>query len=174
MANARGRTAPRTRRKTFWDGQVFTLEPTTGVRNAVTIIAEAVLENVPNATLVRMRGNGLVMVEAIGAAGASAVVGMGIIAVNGNAFAAGAASLPSPVNDVGTSWIWQDWYPLHVNNALETSGLLGTQALRFQIDNKAMRKMSVNEVLVMVVENFVISGTMTVTVQGAVRILFKR
>ena len=157
----------------FWEGSNGTFAIATGGSAIQTIVTEAALENTPNPTLIRVRGEVIVMVTAIGAANAKAICSLGLIIQSNAAIAAGAGAMPQPNADVGSDFLWHRMVPLHVDNAIDTEGKLGTQASRFEIDNKAMRKFGLNQGLVLNVQNTVLVSTMSFEVTFAMRLLFK-
>ena len=172
MANRR--FAPRAVcRPTFWEGGNIIQEIVTGATTVSSVVAEANLENVPQSTLVRIRGAALISVNAIGASGAKGLAVMGIKLATAAAVAGG--TVESPNADIGFDWIWWQVVGLSVENTLVTPGIDGTTATtRVMIDSKAMRKVGLNSVFVFVTTNVVMESTMTIEVQGAVRVLFKR
>ena len=169
-----GRTLVRTpKRPTFWEGAnvIFTLP--TASASVVTIVSEAVLENTPNPTLVRVHGDVIVNVTARTAAGDNALISMGMIAQSAAAIAAGVAAMPTPGTDIGSPWLWHRQVLVRSNVApVNGTDILGNRSI--MVDNKAMRKFDLNQGLVMVVQNQVGVGTITVTIAAAFRILFKR
>jgi len=172
---ANRRFAPRAvRRPTFWEGGVIFNTNATGATVAATLIPEANLENVPNSTLIRIRGEVLCVVTAIGAAASRAIFSMGIKFATASAVAA--ASVESPLTDIGSDWIWWQSVAMDSSNTLAApvpDGL--TVAKRVEIDSKAMRKQSgLNKVLVFVTQNTVVTSTQTITALGSARVLFKR
>ena len=159
----------------FWEGASFSQLLTTGTAAVLTAVSEATIENIPNPTLVRVRGEGAVYVTAIGASGAQAIVSVGLIKVTARALAAGVASLPTPGTDTGSDWLWHKDVPLGVRGSLGAdSESLGAHVARFEIDNKAMRKFEPNEVLVIVFENVALVGTQSTQITVAMRFLFKK
>jgi len=134
-----------------------------------TLVAEALLENVPEPTLVRVRGTYGYSETALDG---SAVLTLGIMVVNEPALTAGVASVPQPQNDIGSDWLWWDSVPLlNVATAGEDPLRTGVRT----IDSKAMRKIKNNQVLVLMTQVTGIGAAAgVVTVVGAVRVLFKR
>jgi len=169
-----GRTLVRTpKRPTFWEGANAAFTVATGASATVTVVTEATLENTPNPTLIRIHGDLIVNVTARTAAQDSACIAVGLIAQSRAAIAAGVASMPLPGTDIGSPWIWHRLINVRSNVApVNGTDLLGNRSIL--IDNKSMRKFDLNQGLVMVVENTVITGTITVTLQAAFRFLFKR
>ena len=167
------RAAPR--RRSTWEGSAIAASMTTGVQTQQAIVSEALLENVPNPTVVRMRGELLVRVTAAGAAGATARMVMGIKLATASAFAAGGASVESPNTEIGGDWIWWQSVTMH-NAAALVSGSNNDNVgilTRVPIDSKSMRKVKINEVLILVFHNVVVGGTQSITVTGTVRVLLK-
>jgi len=163
------------KRGMFWEGAALAFTNATGTASVLTVVSETTLETIPNPTLIRVRGQGIVYATAIGASGAQAMIGIGLIKVTAKALAAGVASLPTPGTDSGSDWLWHSDYPIGVRGSLGAdSESDGSHVTRFDIDNKAMRKFEPNEVLVMVVENVALTSTVTVQVTVGFRILFKK
>ena len=172
---ARRRFVPqKVRRPTFWEGTDFNQNVTTGAAIIQSLVSEAVLENSPNPTLIRMRGEGLVTLTASAATPGRCVAFLGIKLTTAAALAGAAVELPS--TDIGSEWIWWTAIPLFLSGgsvaAPNSDGR--TIVRRFMIDSKAMRKVTQNQVLVMVAQNVVVTSTQTFDVLGGLRILFKR
>ena len=136
-------------------------------------VSEAEMENVPNPTLIRIRGEFVVRLSAEAAAGSQTLLSMGLIIQSARAIAAGVGGMPVPFGGIASDWIWHRNVPL-------SSGAGGLnpadpgQNTRFEVDNKSMRKFDFNQGLVLVIQNSVITSTATVEVVGGLRILFKR
>ena len=115
-------------------------------------------------TLARIRGRFEIIMDGATAAqdGVAGAFGIGI--VSGDAFAAGAASVPKPSTDPDWSWIYHRHIILH---ALTTSSAIRES---FDIDSKAMRKTKNNEVLFGMV-SLVEDGSITVDYEFNTRIL---
>ncbi len=161
------------RRPTFWEGSVNEFTLATGVRGFTTAVSEAILENSPNPTLVRVRGEAILTINARTAAGDDAVLGLGLIPQSAAAIAAGVASMPNPVTDIGSPWIWHQMISMRTNIAPPNgTDILGN--VRIPIDNKSMRKFDLNQGLVLVAQNLAVQGTLTIRVVVTLRILFKR
>ncbi len=115
---------------------------------------DAFANGLPRPTVVRNRGEVTVRPQAFSSDVAiSGAFGIGI--VSDSAFAAGAASVPSPFSDAnwGGWFVWQSFSML-----LEVStdvGRLGVteSGAHYQVDSKAMRKIGDDETLVMVAES---------------------
>ncbi len=120
-------------------------------------------------TIVRIRGE-LILSSLMNAATDSFQAAAGFIMVSDEAFAAGAASIPSPQSDADDDWIWHQWCSVQ-------SGVLGAPGqgteFRFDIDNKAMRKFPGGKTLVGVLETFNEVGTVVIDTIINTRILVK-
>ena len=172
---ARRRFVPqRVRRPTFWVGGFINQTITTGVVGTTPVVTEAALENVPDPTLVRCRGDLLVQMVSSVATPGRVHVAMGLIVVRATALAVPA--VPGPVSRVDSDWLWWTLVSLNVSGgsvaAPNSDG--STVVHRVTIDSKAMRKIKPNEAVVFVTENFAVTSTQTVDVLGGVRILLKR
>ena len=154
------------KRRVAWEG-AFGSSLASGAGSFVTtLISEAVLEARPAPTLVRCRGEFWAKSQT---SAVNARVTAGIIVVTAKALAAGVASLPTPLTDVGSDWLWWDTYA----TAWQTGEPIETGGFRRVIDSKAMRKVGLNQVVVMVVEVTSISGTPSVDIVFGVRMLLK-
>ncbi len=161
------------RRPTFWEGSSAEFTLATGVRQAFVVVTEATLENTPNPTLIRIHGDVIANISARTAADDSAVLAMGIIPQSAAAIAAGVTAMPQPFDDIGSPWLWHRMISMRSNIAPPNgSDLLGN--LRIVIDNKSMRKFDLNQGLVLVVQNLVRTGTLTIKGVTTHRFLFKR
>ena len=172
---AHRRNFPRAaRRRTSWEGSNVALSLTTAVQAQQSLVTEAVLETFPNPTVVRIRGELIVGVTASGGAGSNTNLTMGIKLTTASAFAAGGASVESPNTEIGSDWIW--WYaaPTRVADAIGSGSGTNVGVLdRVHVDSKAMRKVSPNQVLILVVHNVVGGSTQTIAVNGTIRVLLK-
>ena len=169
-----GRTLVRApKRGMFWEGADVADQVASAAVVFSTVVTEANLESVPNPTLIRVRGSVLVTVSAIGAAGAVGLLSLGLIKQSSRAIAAGVGSMPVPFGQIESDWLWHTMVPLVVRVAItETDD--PAQVHRLEIDNKAMRKFEPNEALVLIGQNTVVSGTMTIDYCAAMRFLFKK
>ena len=118
-------------------------------------------------TLTRVRGNWAGhMVPA--AASDSMIVGLGLIVVSTDAFVAGAASVPSPLEDLNAEWVWHQLIVFSPSQTTETQTALD-QYDRGSIDSKAMRKMNEAEVLGFVWDGLRLAGSPTFDGIAAIR-----
>ncbi len=172
---ARRRFIPqRVRRPTFWAGVAVNQTITTGASVVTTVVSEADLENVPDPTLVRCRGDVLVQMTASAATPGRVVITMGIIVVRATALAVPA--VPSPLTRGDSDWIWWTAVGLNISGGSVAAPNSDGRSIvkRVMIDSKAMRKIKPNEAIVFVMENIVLTSTQTVDVLGGLRLLLKR
>ncbi len=170
----RGRFSSGPKRSMFWEGALVDLSNATGVNTVATVIAEANFEEVPNPTIVRIRGYVNLRATVVGAGDARTQIRMGIIVVTAKAFAAGVASIPVPGTDIGSDWMWWDTRTLVTESATpsEDTGIGLNRSV--EVDNKAMRKVGLNQLLVFVVENTGLNSSITVQTTASLRVLIKR
>jgi len=169
-----GRTLVRSvKRSTFWEGGSTQFSIPTASVAVATVVTEAELENIPNPTLIRIHGSVLISVTARTAAADSAVISMGMILQSAAAVTAGVGSMPLPFTDIGSAWIWHRQVLVRSLIAPPNGTDLAGN-VRITIDNKAMRKVNPNQALVMIVQNTVQTGTITVSISSAQRLLFKK
>jgi len=173
MANARARMT-RQRRPTFWVGasESALVTQAAGVTRVTTLVSEAVLEESPNPTLVRIRGEFIAHAGGAAGVGTSVRWGAGIYLATARAVAAGITAILRPVTDADSGeWIW--WATGTVTESIVGSTDSVQQTQRVLIDNKAMRKVGQNQVLIGVVEAISGAGQNLDSSIGT-RILFKR
>ena len=121
-------------------------------------------------TIYRCRGNLLALLD-VQAAGNVNLLGVGLMVASDAQVAAGATAFPSPIDAVDADWIWHSFLPLKSETGTQ-SDLLGGQVARMEIDTKAMRKVKMNDNLVMVADGQQLAGTGVVDAIAAVRVLF--
>ena len=131
-------------------------------------------------TLVRTRGSLLVQLVTASNAGDGFHGAFGIAKANSPALTAGIASLPTPnIEDDWDGWIYHRYFELIAGGAIsEASGSNEPgqgavhQALRVEIDSKAMRKVAIEEGFYMAID-VIIVGTATMFWTANSRMLFK-
>ena len=168
------------RRTTFWESASSTamvamdIGGTTQVVQA--IVTEASLDNVPNPTLVRVRGE---IFSQLGAAanaqGDAILVAHAIQVVDAKQFAIGPTALPMPITNNSEDFLWYGSSILAQN---DQTTVLNNQSNfdRIHVDSKSMRKISINQVLVMCTEIALLSGGTGEDINFALilRMLFKK
>jgi len=167
----RGSQAPR--RTAFWEGALIDFSLASGTSAIAAAISEATLENVPNPTIVRVRGNVHLVATAVGGTLARANITLGLMVVDARAFAAGAGSLELPGTDLGSDWMWWDTRTLEQTSATVVDDSTGIRK-DIHVDNKAMRKVGLNQLLVFFAQGVVLNSAVTTQVTASLRILIKR
>ncbi len=169
MANRRFVARPR-KRVMSWQGVNVDISDLTVVTPIfITAISEAILETFPTPTLVRTRGGLTVYTDTSSTPGGFGVIGMGLIVVTSAAVAA--TGVPSPLSNTGNDWLWWDQFSV----GAAAADVIGEEITvhRKIVDSKAMRKIGLNEVVVLVTELQTCEGTMVVNICGALRFLMK-
>jgi len=170
------------RRATFWESATsLTTQTLTdgGTIAAVTaIVSEAQLDNVPNPTLVRIRGQVFARLGSNGEAQSDLIlISHAIMVVDAKQFAIGITAMPLPITDNSEDYLWYGSQYVG-NNAFGTplTAPSSYTADRLLVDSKAMRKITLNQVLVIVSEMVQLSGTAGADVQCGLnfRMLFKK
>ena len=164
------------RRKTEWtDGpessiiQSVTAGGSSGINTGI--------EAFDVATIVRIRGELMVWLEAVGTVGdgfTEFAAGIGIVSTD--AFDAGAVSIPSPILDKDWGgWMWYTSRSAIVGLSVTESDVVQSPlgAIRIPIDTKAMRKIEPNNVVVGVIGTRAEVGVATLSFQMSSRMLFK-
>ena len=170
MAARRGTRFPvsRGRKNDYdWEG-VTTLSlalAASGVTTAVVFLADQ------SETLVRMRGEVLVWLDASGSAqGDACVVACGLIVAS-----LGSTQAVDPINEGGANWLWHSFFTLATESAIANAVTAPDSASRrLIIDNKAMRKLREDEEIQFIVANQDIAGAPVVNVVAGLRALTAR
>ena len=170
MANriTRGRTFNQSRspkRVPLWISSADQGYVTVGAGASVIHQSDATL---PLTTIVRLRG--ILSVKA-GTSGADqdliGAVGMGIVSTE--AFAAGAASIPGPFsNSDWDGWLWWQAYAMRWEFGTAVGQVVGS--VQQVIDNKAMRKVGANEVVVVMAESQAAAAVVAINFRLLVKI----
>ena len=127
-------------------------------------------------TIVRIRGEIVLWLSLVTAIGDGFTnIGMGIGIVSADAFAAGASAVPGPTSDITwPGWMWNfQMGPLIGLSTTESENTGQLSMVRIPIDTKAMRKISLNEVVFGMVESGVEVGTAAVDFGMRTRSLYK-
>jgi len=176
MARQRGfphRSLSRSRRLTTW-----ALGPN-AVNTAFSASGQALMTGISlasqeAATIVRVRGTASFLLQSAAATahGFAGAIGFGI--VTSEAFAAGIASVPSPVADADwDGWNYHQFFDVRAITATIADGVNAVSVyVRHAIDVKAMRKISSDDVYVGVID-VVEVGTATMVVNVDTRLLLK-
>ena len=154
---ARGRIVTRTgrsKRQVTWVGPADqnTVAVATGASVIVASFNPFTGASMHKPTVVRTRGE--VSVRPSSFAADTVISGaMGVCVVSDEAFTAGAGSIPRPFDDAGwDGWfVWQSFVNRY--EVLSADGVIIPAAIAYQIDSKAMRKVSDNETIVLMAES---------------------
>ena len=120
------------------------------------------------ATLVRIRGMANVQLDPSAIAD-TMIVGLGILIVRTTAFIAGAASMPSPLDDIESAFLYHKIFTLGPSL---TAGEVGEELnsnLNVEIDSKAMRKVGPDDTLGIIWDGIQLAGTPTADCVCAIR-----
>ncbi len=139
-----------------------------------TIIISGSTTVLQSATVLRVRGQGFVALQAACAADDQADVVFGLGIFSADAVVAGSGSLPDPAGDPEYPWLWwksiQMYFPFVIDGTGSDDS--GQIIHRFEIDTKAMRRMKVRESIVMVAQYADVSGAPPLRVStGRCRVL---
>jgi len=160
-----------TRRKTTWtQGPPFMTSSTAASASSAIILGLGLQSVLPGNTLVRTRGEFTAWLLSASAAGDGFVCAVGIGIVQEAAFSAGAASVPMPIDEADAEiWLWHRFF-----NVFSTAAGFESlpEAVRIEIDAKAMRKMDVTDRLYMAVQ-VIETGTAVIEMVANTRVLFK-
>ena len=144
------------RKLTQWSG--FTSGTAVTNLAAATIVLDQVgIPNVQEQTVVRTRGI-LTIINDQQAATRNVHGAFGIAIVEEPAATIGVTAVPSPISDIGSD-AWFVWLPFELTNQFASAIGFNTPAQsNFMIESKAMRKLSIEQRLVFVVENEAVAG----------------
>jgi len=173
----RGRTP---KRITAWEqGPGSTLKTTISAATPSAVLGFGIQPLVEGLTIVRLRGamQCFMNLENVMTVGEGFHCALGIGVVTNEAFAVGLAALPTPLDDAGFDmWMYHRFFDLHIAEATGVGvqvGTAGLSSIQFEVDTKAMRKITVGETLYMVIESAAISGTPSADTYFDSRVLFK-
>jgi len=144
--------------------------------SVVAIVLESETDSVPNPTVVRVRGQIFAQLGALASAqGDVILMAHAIMVVDAKQLAIGPTALPLPLTSNSEDFLWYGTQFLAQN---DSGTILNNTSNndRLNVDSKAMRKMTLNQVLVMVTEIDVLQGTGDEDVNFGLnlRILFKK
>ena len=158
------------RRQTQWGLGVGSTAVTTITASSATILGAGVTFGA-SGTIVRQRGALSAYLTAATAVGDGFHGAIGIGIVGSQAFATGASALPSPVTEgAWDGWMYHRFFGIHRGAA--GAGSEGAAAIQFEVDTKAMRKVS-DEMVVVAMLEFIEIGTATADVFFDTRLLLK-
>jgi len=166
------RTAPR--RATTWVGFGLNIGSATAATGPhfLEIATQTVLEQFPNPTLVRQRGEGLVYLNA-GGATLDSILSMGMYFADARSLTT--ATVQRPGTDSASDWLWYQGAPLSDNSGTLDQNRPTVSAMRFVIDGKAMRRADSNQSLIFVAEVVDFGATpANIKISVCGRLLFKK
>ena len=170
------------RRKTSWTsgpgGGGGQAEQVVIAATGSSIWSTALVPLVEQLTIARIRGELLLFLKTAAAVNDGFTGACGLMVVPDEAFQAGVASIPSPLDDIDhDEWMWYKMFNLKAASVIaggastDADHLLAVSAaVRFEIDNKAMRKFPVGMSLVAAIE-VVEQGVATMTANISLRTL---
>jgi len=163
------------RRQTSWSlgpggDDLATLDLATITTSGLFILGSGITPVVSGLTLVRLHGFIELQLTGVAAAGDGFSYAAGVGIVTDDAFAVGASAIPSPFDDISwNSWLWHRMGAVHT----PTSTVDDVVAhVTIPIESKAMRKFGPDNVMMLVMQ-FGETGTSTLLVRAATRVLFK-
>ena len=184
MARRFTRSGRRTgaRRATFWEttstNTLITLTDGGTVAAVNALVLEAETDSVPNPTVVRIRGQVFARLGSNGDAQSDCVlISHAIMVVDSKQLAIGITAMPLPLTDNSEDFLWfGSQFVANATIGAPTTAMSSFNMDKLDVDSKAMRKMTLNQVLVMVSEMKQQSGTAGADVQFGFnhRILFKK
>jgi len=165
------RHAPVSQRRRMQWGNVMVRTEVEGVAAAINIGAVAIgAEFLVATTLVRCRGHYQIRFVP-DAANSSQIAGLGLIIVDEQAFTAGAASVPSPTDDMDEEWVWHGLFPFAPAFGVAAADDVAL-VVSGEIDSKAQRKVKPGDSLVFVWDGIITAGSPTFDGIAAIRNLF--
>ena len=152
FSQARGRQS--VRRQTAWEeGPGGTAGTVISTPTSV-ILGSGIQPVADGLTVVRLRGYLEILLEAADVVGSGYAGAVGACVVNSDAFAVGVTAVPNPVDDSDwDGWMYHRFFSLHATTATIGDGV-NTGRLAWEVDSKAMRKLPLNETLLMSIQTF--------------------
>ena len=168
------------KRLTAWGLGPGTTTVATTSTTSDAIIGSGAVPLVEGLTVVRVRGEFQAFLIAATGADDGFGCALGIGVANAQAFAAGIVSLNTPLDEADwDGWLYHRFFSLHSSSVIDGSVAADADsinarsvAIRFEIDSKAMRKLSDEMVLYMAL-SVTLGGTAQMKFVGNIRILLK-
>ncbi len=169
---SQGRHQVATRRNLTWDQGPGQTTATVFSSSTTAVIGSGISPTVGTLTIRRIRG----VLEFLQITGAGTGEGFhyaaGIGVASQDAFLAGVAALPNPLDDMTWGWMWHHIGNVRMVTATIADGVNGSSVHeRVEIDGKAMRILGENDIVFMSVQA-IEAGTATMDVFGNTRLLF--
>ena len=148
MPSPRGFQARSPRRTKKWGNGPDSVQQAIAGTSDLLWSSGIILNNTPQATLMRIRGTLHLMGTLATSAGDGFSGASGIALVTGDAFAIGATAIPNPLTQADwDGWIWHSFWDVF-NPLASSTAFVSSFTQVLQIDSKAMRKWSENFTLV--------------------------
>ena len=166
------------RRRTDWTvGPISNIQSVTAT-SAVLGTSFVVGTDEAGETLVRTRGSGLAFLTSATNAGDGYFGAFGIGLASAPAITAGIASLPTPITESDSdNWVYHQFFQLFAPHTIDgtasTDTADGPSWIRFEIDSKAMRKVSDSDVGLYMAWEFSETGTAAMSFTADCRMLTK-
>ena len=161
------------RRAKAWDDGPGGTGVTEFAATGSAILGSGRTSNVADITLARLRGACQVFLQTAAGAGEGFHGAVGVAIVTSAAFAAGVASVPTPITERGwDGWLYHQFFDIHAAEATTANVVqAATGNHRWDVDSKAMRKLEADMTLMAVAEVVEI-GTATMDIFFDSRVLF--
>ena len=178
MANLRRFRSPRTssgvRRATAWSSGPRQI-PVGLTAAGAQLWAVGSQSTLSGLTLIRVRGEFTAVLDVVTAIGDGFErIAVGMCIVSENAFDAGVTAVPSPITDIGwDGWLYHRLLGQFRGSSTTELGRSPMEAVRIEMDSKAMRKFKQTDVLIGVVELAPETGAATLTFSATTRLLTK-
>jgi len=166
------RVVGRSRRKTGWEEGPGTnnVVAVSASQSSILGLGQQFVQD--GLTIVRIRGTLEVTMSTAASAGDGFVGAFGIGIVTAPAFGVGIGSMPTPIDEIEwNGWIWHQLFQ-YTSSIAGGFGTTPKDSLHIEIDTKAMRKTSLEQVLFLAGQ-FVEVGSSAIRVTGATRMLLK-
>ena len=173
---ARAPVARRAKRRVAWllgpgGDDIATLDPIAFTSSTNAILGSGVEPTIGPLVITRTRGFVEVVLTSAGAVTDGYNYAMGIGIASADAFAVGVTAVPNPFDDIDWGWLWHHMGSIRAPFDAQADNP-DVRSQLIEIDSKAMRKLALNEVCFLAIVGGE-SGTATMTVRGATRMLFK-
>ena len=150
------------RRRTSWELGPGNCTPQVFTSAGPAIIGAGIGLTLDGITLARIRGRFSFVITAASAAGDGFCGAFGIGLCKAPAFAVGVTAVPTPITEQASD-DWLFWMPLQVFAGDKTAGDVNWESAHqeFEVDTKAMRKLTIEDIVYAVVEVETEEGTAT-------------
>ncbi len=141
------------RRQTSWSVGPGSSVSVQSISGGSALIGAGAQSQIDGLTLVRLRGELLIVMRSAATLGDSMVGAFGIGIVQAPAFTAGITAVPTPITEIADeNWIYHQFFNLFAAAVPVEAGNAGSSMIRVQVDSKAMRKFDSDRVLYAAIE----------------------